>query len=96
MLFCYNIMLQHMSSRLPGKVCRCDVNFVKCKQKVFPLSGKVAFIWDKNYLGHRDLACQQARSRYPGKRFVLYERNATYYFITRRDLACKLVEMFSR
>ena len=23
------------------------------------------FIWDRNYLGHRDLACQQARSRYP-------------------------------
>ena len=30
-----------MFSRLPGKVSRCDVDFVKCKQKVFPLSGKV-------------------------------------------------------
>ena len=56
-----------MFSRLPGKVSRCDLDFVECKQKVFPLSGKVVFIWDQNYLGHRDLACQQARSRYPGK-----------------------------
>ena len=31
-------------SRFPGKVSRCDVDFVKCKQKVFPLSGKVVFI----------------------------------------------------
>ena len=52
-----------MFSRLQGKVFRCDVDFGKCKQKVFPLSGKVVFIWDRNYLGHRDLACQQARSR---------------------------------
>ena len=28
-------------SRLPGKVSRCDVDLVKCKQRVFPLSGKV-------------------------------------------------------
>ena len=33
-----------MFSRLPGKVSRCDVDFVKCKQKVFPLSEKVVFI----------------------------------------------------
>ena len=71
-----------MFSRLLGKVSRCDVDFVTCKQKVFPLSGKVVFIWDKNYLGHRDLACQQARSRYPGKRFVPYERNATFHIIS--------------
>ena len=72
MLFC---SYGDMSFRLPGRVCRCDVDFVKCKQKVFPLSGKVVFIWGKNYHGHRDLACQQARSRYP--------RNGktTYYFI---------------
>ena len=43
--------------RLPGKVSLGDVDFVKCKQNVFPLSGKVVFIWDKNYLGHRDLNC---------------------------------------
>ena len=73
MLFC---LYGEMFSRLPGKVSRCDVDFIKCKQKVFPLSGKVVFIWDKNYLGHRDLACQQARSRLsaseisvPGKTF---------------------------
>ena len=33
-----------MFSCLPGKVSRCDVDFVKCKQKFFPLSGKVVFI----------------------------------------------------
>ena len=71
-----------MFSRLPGKVSRCDVDFVKCKQKFFPLSGKVVFIWDENYLGHRDLACQQARSRYQGKLFVPYERNATFHIIS--------------
>ena len=55
-----------MFSRLPGKVSRYDVDqFLKSKQKVFPLSGKVVFIWDKNYLGHRDLACQSM----PGKTF---------------------------
>ena len=80
MLFC---SYGEMFSRLPGKVSHCDVDFVKCK-KVFPLSlsGKVAFIWDKNYLGHRDLACQQARSRYRGKLFVPYERNATFRIIS--------------
>ena len=71
-----------MFFRLAGKVSRCDVDFVECKQKVFPLSGKVVFIWDKNYLGHRDLACQQARSRYPGKLFVSYERNTTFHIIS--------------
>ena len=85
-----------MFSCLPGKVSSCDVDFLKCKQKVFPLSEKVTFIWDKNDLGHRDLACQQARST--RKHFVSYERSVTFrvIFITRRDLACKLVEMFSR
>ena len=67
MLFCF---LGEMFSRLPGKVSRCDVDFVKCKEKVFPLSGKVVFIRNKNYLCHRDPAYQQARSRYVGKLFV--------------------------
>ena len=49
MLFC---SYGEMFSRLPGKVSRGDVDFVKCKPKVFPLSGKVVFIWDTNYLGH--------------------------------------------
>ena len=70
MLFC---SYAEMFSRLPGKVSRGDVDFVKCKQKVFPLSGKVVFIWDKNDLGHRDLACHQARSR-------LTQGNFSYYF----------------
>jgi hypothetical protein len=67
-------------------------------QKVIPLSGKVVFIWEKHYPGHRDLACQQARSRYTGKLFISYERNVTFHiiFVTRRDLARKLVEKFSR
>ena len=74
------------------KVSRDDIDFVKCKQKVFPLSGKVVFIWDKNYLGRRDLACHQARSRLTGKLFVSYERKVTFHtiFVRRRDLACKL------
>ena len=66
-----------MFFRLPGKVSRRDVDFVKCKQKV-------VFIWDKNYLGHRDLACQQARSRYPEKLFFPYERNATFHIILKQ------------
>ena len=77
-----NVHMEEMFSRLLGNVSRCDVDFVKGKQKIFPLSGKVVFIWDKNYLGHRDLACQQARSRYPGKVFVPYERNATFHIIS--------------
>ena len=70
-----------MFSRLPGKVSRGDVDFVKCKRKVFPLSGNVVFIWGKNYLGHRDLACHQARSRLRGKLFVSYERKVTFHTI---------------
>ena len=55
-------------------------------------------IWEKHYPGHRDLACQQTRSRYTGKLFISYERNVTFHiiFVTRRDLARKLVEKFSR
>ena len=64
------------------KVARCDVDFVKCEQKVISLSGKVVFICDKNYLGHRDLAYEQVRSRYPGKLLVSYERNATFHLIS--------------
>ena len=81
-----------MFSRSPGKVSRGDGDFVKCKQIVFPLSGKVVFIWDKDYLGHRDLACHHARSRLTGKLFVSYERKVTFHtiFARRRDLASKL------
>ena len=71
-----------MFSRLPGKVSRGDADFVKCKHNVFPLNGKVVFIWDKNYLGHRDLACHQARSRLTGKLFVSYERKVTFHTIS--------------
>ena len=67
-------------SRLPGKVSdmRSDERnnesfFVKRES-----SGYVVFIWDKNYLGHRDLACQQARYQYPGKLFFPYERSVTF------------------
>ena len=51
------------------------------------------FIWGKHYPGHRDLACQQARSRYTGKLIVSYERNVTFHiiFVTRRDLARRAV-----
>ena len=55
-------------------------------------------LWGKHYPGYRDLACRVQRSRYTGKRFVPYERSGTFHiiFITRRDLACRLVEMFPR
>ena len=78
MLFC---LYGEMFSRLPGKVSRGDVDSVKCKHKVFPLSGKVVLIWDKNYLGYRDLACHQARSRLTGKLLVSYERKVTFHTI---------------
>ena len=78
-LFCTD---EKMFSRLRRKVSCCDADFVKCKQKVLLLSGKFVFIWDKNYLGYRDLACQQARCRYPVKLFVSYERNATLHIIS--------------
>ena len=77
-MFCSYV---EMFSRLPDKVSRGDVDFVKCRQKVFPLSGKVVFIWDKNYLGHQDLACHQARSRLTGKLFVSHERKVTFHTI---------------
>ena len=95
MLFC---SYGEMFSRLPAKVSRGDVDFVKCKQEVFPQSGKAVFIWDKNYLGHRDVACHQARCGLTGKLLVSYERKVTFHtiFVRRRDLACKLPEMFSR
>ena len=38
MLFC---SYGETFSRLPGKVSRCDVDFVKCKQIAFPLGGKL-------------------------------------------------------
>jgi hypothetical protein len=54
---------------------------VKTRQKVILLSGKVVFIWGKHYPGHRDLACQQARSRYMEKVVVSYERNVNFDLI---------------
>ena len=63
---------EEMLFRLPGDVFCCDVNFVKCKQNVIPLSRKVVFIWDKNFVGHRDLACQLGSEiSVPGKTFCL-------------------------
>jgi hypothetical protein len=34
--------------------------------------------WENHYPGHRDLACQQARSRYTGKLVVSYEHSVTF------------------
>ena len=53
MLFC---SYGEMFSPLPGKVSRGDVDFVKCKQKVFPLSGKVVFIWDKKIISVTEIS----------------------------------------
>ena len=75
---------------------------------VFPVSGKVfrklcsygtnIFRLEISPINKRDLAYQQARSRLTGKRFVSYERKVTFHtiFLRRRNLACKVVEMFSR
>ena len=86
-------------SRLPGKVSDCDVALSKCtieklltRQKVFSLSGKVGY-----------MLCSYGKDIIPctvGKLFVSYEYSVTFHitciFITRRDLTCRLVEMFSR
>lgn len=81
-----------MSFCLPGKVSCCDVDFLECKQKVFQLSLKVVF------------KTQSPRSRLsgseisvPGKTFhpIWMQCNLSVIFMTRRDLANKLVEMFS-
>ena len=89
-LFCsYGEKLSH----LPRKVFGCGQR----NHERFPVKresfGYVVFIWDENYLRHRDLACQQVRSRYSGELFVSYERNVTSHinFISTRDLACKLI-----
>ena len=53
MLFC---SYGEMFSRLPGKVSRGDVDFVKFKQKVFPLSGKVVFIYGIKIISVTDIS----------------------------------------
>ena len=68
-----------MLRRVKFSVDGCVVDFVSVKK----WKGKVFQL----------SACEEARSRWPEKRFVSYERN---YFITRRDLTRKLVEMFSK
>jgi hypothetical protein len=80
----------HMEKRHPGCDVALNINWIEkllTRQKVIPLNGKVVFIWEKHYPGHRDLACQQARSRYTGKLFVSYERSVTFHiiFIPRRN-----------
>ena len=56
--------------------------FFKCKHQVFPLSGKVGFIWNKIIsVTEISPSCQQARSQYLGKLFVSYERNVTFHII---------------
>ena len=57
-----------MFSRLPGIVSRYDVDFVKGKQKVFSLSGKIVFIWDKNYR----------------ENFSSHEHNVTFHIISQQ------------
>ena len=48
-----NLFCSHgeMLSHLLGEVSHCDVDSVKCKQKVFPLSRKVCSYVRKNYHG---------------------------------------------
>ena len=87
-----------MSSRIPDKVSRNDIDFVMCEQKL-------VLIWDIcAHMGQKLSRLPRSRLStseisYSGKRFVSFQRNVTFHIISkqlRRDLACKLVEMFSR
>ena len=55
----HNTIWRNVNPPVPGKVSYCDIYFLKCKQKVFPLK-RVSSYWTK-------IACQQVRSWYPGK-----------------------------
>ena len=94
-LFCsYGEML----SRIPDKVSRSDVDFVKCRQKFVLIWDICAHVGQKlSRLPRSRLSASEIS--YSGKRFVSFQRNVTFHIISkqlRRDLACKLVEMFSR
>ena len=58
MLFC---SYGEIFSRLPGKVSCFDVDFVKCKQKVFPLSGKVVFIYGIKIISDTEISLVSKR-----------------------------------
>ena len=92
MLFCSH---GEMFSRLLGKVSRCDVNFVKCKQKVFPLSRKVEFIWHKiisvteiSSVSKRDLGTWENFSSHMNamKLFILFHNKARSHLQTCRNV----------
>ena len=70
-----------MFSRLPGKVSRCDVDLVKCKQKVFPLSGIVVFLRQQLSWSPRS-RLPASEISVPGETFVSYERKATFHIIS--------------
>ena len=54
-----------MLSRLPGKISRCDVDFVKCRQEVLPLS---VYVGQKLFRSSR--SCLSASEiSVPGKNF---------------------------
>ena len=69
-----------MFSRMPGKVSRCDVDFVKCKQKVFPLSVCVHMRKILSRSPTSRLSASQVSV--PGKTFVSYERKATFHVVS--------------
>ena len=63
-----------MFSRLLGKVSRCDVDFVKCKQKVFRLAEKLC-----SYETKTISVTEISLSQYPGK--LSSHMNAKQLFI---------------
>ena len=82
MLFCSH---GEMFSRLPGKVSCCDVDFVKCKQKVFPLSGKIVFIYGIKMISVTEISPVSKRDLGTRENFSSH-MNATQLFILFRDL----------
>ena len=86
-----------MFSRLPGKVSRYDVDFVSVNRKFSRLAGKlcsyetkIISVTEISPVSKRELGTRE------NFRLIWTQSNFSYYFITRRDLACKLAEMFSR
>ena len=60
------IIWKNVIPLISGTVSSCDVDIVKCEQKVFSPGGKVVYIWEVCPICSRvcrDHACQQARSR---------------------------------
>ena len=67
-----------MFSRLPGKVPRCDVDFVKCKQKLCSYGTKIISVAEISPVSKRDLGTRQNFSSHMTamQLFILFHNNA--------------------